>query len=72
MFFKGNLIHEKPKINEKFKEEKLQEIEKLKVDIGKSDKINEKKDRKLFFLKKKYDKIRNTGILIDKFLEKNS
>jgi len=29
--------------------------------VGKTEKIKEKKDRKLFFLKQKYDKIKNIG-----------
>ena len=36
-------------------------MEKMKSQVGKSDKIKEKTDRKLFFLRKKYDKVKNTG-----------
>ena len=36
-------------------------MEKLKSQVGQTDKIKEKTDRKLFFLRKKYDKVKNTG-----------
>lgn len=42
-------------------------METLKAQVGQSDKIKEKTDRKLFFLRKKYDRVKNTG-----FFKKNN